>query len=395
VARSATESADPAACERESGNYIGAVNFAILGSRGFPSTYSGYETLVRYLAPALSEAGHSVSVYSREPIGKARVWDHDGIRCIATPGLQGKALSTPTFGLTSSIDAVFRDYDAVLVVNIANGFWLPLLRLARTPTAVNTDGIEWERGKWNRTAQSVFRRGAQLCASHASELICDSHGIGDIWSELFGRRSTFIPYGAPVLTDVGSDRLASVGLSDRPFLLSVARLVPENSIDLTLDAIELLGDRDLTPVIVGSSVGPSPIADRLARLAAEEKVIWLGHVSDQELLNQLWANCTVYVHGHSVGGTNPSLLQAMGAGAPTLALDTRFNAEVIDQPEQLYRAEAGDLLARIDWLLDSGSRRAEIAARQRRRIATDYSWDQVCDSYREVLEGLANRSRQS
>lgn len=371
------------------------VNFAILGSRGFPSTYSGYETLVRHLAPFLVEAGHEATVYTREPRGNGRVWTTDGVRCIATPGLNSKSLSTPSFGLTSILDASFRKFDAALVVNIANGFWLPLLRAARTPTAVNTDGIEWERGKWNRTAQSVFRRGAQLCAHHASELICDSRAIGDIWSELFGRQSTFIPYGAPVLTDVGRDRLASVGLSDRPFLLSVARLVPENTVDLTLDAIELLEDRGLTAVIVGSSVGPSQIADRLRRLADEKRVIWLGHVSDQQLLNQLWANCTVYVHGHSVGGTNPSLLQAMGAGASTLALDTRFNAEVISESDQLYRAEAGDLAARLEWLLDSSSTREDIAARQRRRIAADYSWDQVCSSYREVLEGLARRSRQN
>jgi glycosyltransferase involved in cell wall biosynthesis len=371
------------------------VNFAILGSRGFPSTYSGYETLVRHLAPALCDAGHRVTVYSREPVGRGRVWDVDGIRCIATPGIPGKSLSTPTFGLTSSVDAAFRDFDAILVVNIANGFWLPLLRLARTPTAVNTDGIEWERGKWNRTAQSVFRRGAKFCARHASELICDSHAIGDIWRELFDRDSTFIPYGAPVLPEVGKDRLASFGLADRPYLLSVARLVPENNVDLTLDAADLLAERELTTVIVGSSVGDSPIADRLRRLTKKGRVVWLGHVSDQDLLNQLWANCTVYVHGHSVGGTNPSLLQAMGAGAPTIALDTRFNAEVIDAPEQLYRADVGDLRSRIEWLLDSPSAREEIAARQRRRIAEHYSWDAVCAGYCGVLEGLGRGSRQT
>lgn len=371
------------------------MNFAILGSRGFPSTYSGYETLVRHLAPALAEAGHSVSVYSREPVGKGRIWEHDGIRCIATPGISGKSLSTPTYGLTSSVDAAFRDFDAVLVVNIANGFWLPLLRLAKTPTAVNTDGIEWERGKWSRTAQAIFRQGAQMCARHASELICDSRAIGEIWSDLFDRGSTFIPYGAPVLTGVGKDRLASVGVADRPFLLSVARLVPENNVDLTLDAVDLLADREMTTVIVGASVGDSPIADRLRRLSEQKRVLWLGHVADQELLNQLWANCTVYVHGHSVGGTNPSLLQAMGAGAPTLALDTRFNAEVIDAPEQLYRADAKDLAARIDSLLGDLQRRAAIASAGRRRIAADYSWDAVCAGYLGVLERLAAGSRQT
>ena len=169
----------------------------------------------------------------------------------------------------------------------------------------------------------------------------------------------------------------------------VARLVPENNVDLTLDALELKVDPRSAAVGVGSrdSRGISTAAPRSTTQGQER---WLGHVHDQELLTQFWSNCGVYVHGHSVGGTNPALLQALGAGAPTLALDTRFNREVIDAPEQLYQADAKDLAARIDSLLGDPERRAAIASAGRRRIAADYSWDAVCAGYLGVLERLAN-----
>src|SRR5580704_14086124 len=111
------------------------MKLAILGSRGFPSTYGGYETLVRHLAPYLAQAGHEVTVYCRARKAGQRVWHEEGVRCIATPGYDSKSLSTLTFGMTATLDAAFRSFDSVLVLNIANGFWFPVLRAARTPFA--------------------------------------------------------------------------------------------------------------------------------------------------------------------------------------------------------------------------------------------------------------------
>lgn len=368
------------------------MNFAILGSRGLNSTYSGYETLVRHLAPHIAGAGHTVTVYGRSREQGRRSWTRDGIRCVTTPGLDTKSLSTLSHGFASSLDAAFRRFDAVLVLNIANGFWLPLLRLARVPAAVNTDGLEWERGKWNRIAKAAFLTGAKLAAVHASALVADSTTMREIWLAKFGRDSTFIPYGAPVLRDASRERLDELGLGDRPYVLSVARLVPENNVDLTLDALEMMdGDRPLA-VIVGSGVGPTGVEDRLRELSSTGRVIWLGHVGDQNLLDQLWSNCSAYVHGHSVGGTNPSLLQALGAGAPILALNTPFNAEVLGNPDQLYEPSPVSLARKIDEVMASPGLRGELAESGRQIVAERYSWDDVCGAYLTLLERLA-RSR--
>jgi glycosyltransferase involved in cell wall biosynthesis len=369
------------------------MKLAILGSRGFPSTYGGYETLVRYLAPYLVRAGHNVTVYCRNRDESQRAWLTEDIRCIATPGRDTKSLSTLTFGMTATLDASFRHFDSMLVLNIANGFWLPALRAARIPSAVNTDGIEWERGKWSRIGRATFRVGAWMTAHNATTLICDSQAIGNIWNKRFGSDCVFIPYGAPVLDNVGRERLETARLGDEPYLLVVARLAPENNVELTLDALDLLREDAPHAVIVGSANFDSPIERRLRRMAAAGSVSWLGHVDDQRLLTQLWAHSGVYVHGHSVGGTNPALLQALGAGAPTLALDTPFNAEVLPFPEHRFPKDAGVLAGRIRSVITSSSLQEEMAQRGRSIVRERYSWDDVCRAYMDVLVKLAGRRR--
>jgi glycosyltransferase involved in cell wall biosynthesis len=369
--------------------WVVPMRFAILGSRGFPSTYGGYETLVRHLAPYLVQQGHEVTVYGRARNEGRRSWLAGGVRCIASRGHESKSLSTLTFGLTATLDASLRDFDSVLVLNIANGLWFPALRASRTPFAVNTDGLEWERGKWNRVGRTIFRWGAWMSAHNATALICDSQAIGRIWRERFGVDSAFIPYGAEVLDDVARDRVEdAVGTSD-PYLLVVARLAPENNVNLTLDALDELGEQAPRAVIVGSANFDSPIEARLRALETAGKVVWLGHVDDQLLLTQLWANCGVYVHGHSVGGTNPALLQALGAGAPTLALDTPYNAEVLPFSEHMFPHDARALAERIHSVMSSPSLREQMRQRGRTIVRERYSWDGVCRSYMDVLTGLA------
>jgi glycosyltransferase involved in cell wall biosynthesis len=364
------------------------VKFAILGSRGFPSTYGGYETLVRYLARYMVEDGHDVTVYCRTKEEGRRRWITEDVTCIATPGTDTKSLSTLSFGLTSCVDASVRGYDAALVLNIANGFWLPLLRARGIPTALNTDGLEWERGKWGGVAKSVFRLGARLSAQHATTLVADSEEMGRIWQERFGVASRFIPYGAPVLDAVGTDKLEHLKLEPESYVLVVARLIPENNVDLALDAILRMSPRPRT-VIVGSANFDSPLEARLRALEREPWLDWLGHVSDQDLLMQLWAHCGAYVHGHSVGGTNPALLQALGAGAPTLALDTNFNAEVLRDSAALYPRDPDALAGKIGELLSSKDARDVSRQRGRDTVAARYQWSDVCASYVAALTELA------
>lgn len=365
-----------------------AQRFAILGSRGFPSTYGGFETFVRRLAPYLVEQGDEVTVYCRN--GAPGVETRDGVRCVTTRGFETTAMSTLSFGATGSLHARRHGFDAMLVLNVANGYYLPGLRRAGIPTGVNVDGLEWERAKWNGIGKAVFRRGAALTARHATEIIVDSQEIGRVWAERWQRRSSYIPYGADVITDAGTDRLSALGLDRAGYLLVVARLVPENNVELFLDALDRMTHR-LPAVVVGSTRKQNALVERLRARSAAPDFHWLGHVDDQTLLSQLWANCAAYFHGHSVGGTNPALLQALGLGAPTLALDTPFNAEVLRSADALVPADPTIVAGRLDALVTGESLRHRFADTGKRTIIERFQWADVLARYREVLCALASR----
>lgn len=367
------------------------MRLAILGSRGYPSTYGGFETFVREFAPRVRDAGHEVLVYCRADGGRRRSWSVDGVECRRTRGIAARWLSTLSFGMTASWDVRKRDVDAVLVLNCANGFWLPMIKSAGVPVAVNVDGLEWRRKQWNPIGRRVFALGASLSARHANALVADSRAIQDVWRRRFEVEPRYIPYGARVVEDRAADKLAELGIEPGSYVLSVARLVPENNVGMALQAMDLIDD-SVRPlhVIVGSAVPDAPWLESEVRRASKRSrdVLWLGHVDDQELLTQLYRHCAVYVHGHSVGGTNPSLLQALGAGAPVLAYDTPFNREVIGYRE-VFWLTAGELAAQLQMLLQTPDARDQLSRFGQQRVRGHYRWDQVCRQYLELLEGLA------
>jgi glycosyltransferase involved in cell wall biosynthesis len=364
--------------------------YAIIGSRGYPSTYGGFETLVRRLAPFLAEQGADVTVYGRS--AGLRPWSVrvEDVRVVHTPGIDGTFCSTLSYGFTSMAHARRVGYDAALVVNVANGFWLPMLRAAGIPSLVNVDGIEWERGKWNGLGKKVFKLGARATARMADRIVVDSHAVGDYWRDEFGVSSHFIPYGADVLHDDASDRVRALGLQPGSYLLVVARLVPENNVELFVDALEHLR-AEVPVVVVGTAAARSPLEARLEQLERTRGSFrWLGHVDDQLLLGQLWRHCALYVHGHSVGGTNPSLLSALGAGAPTLALETVYNREVLGRGWPTYLLDRQQELARrIEEQLADPPGRRFLAARGQAIVRSRYRWDDVLGRYATALADLA------
>jgi glycosyltransferase involved in cell wall biosynthesis len=369
------------------------VRVAVVGSRGYPSDYGGFETFVRRLAPHLRDAGDEVTVYGRATHAHATEEIVDGIRCVRTAGIDRKSISTLVSGFTSSLHARGRQFDAALVLNCANGLWLPILRQAGIPCAVNVDGIEWERDKWGRVGKQVFVAGARATARWADRVVVDSLEIGRIWQERFGVGSTFIPYGADAVSALPDEKVRELGLEPGSYLLVVARLVPENNVELFLEALDLLPP-DLPAVIVGSANYDSPVEVRLRRaLAARPTLVATGHVSDQDLLAQLWAHALLYFHGHSVGGTNPALLQALGYGCPTVALDTPYNREVLQRDDQLVARSPRMLADRIRELLGDESARVALREHGRAVVSERYRWDDVCARYREVLVDLASRGR--
>lgn len=361
------------------------MRIAIVGSRGYPSFYGGFETFVRRLAPTLRDRGHEVTVYGRGGGLRFRSRVTDGIHCVETPGIETKALSTLSHGLCASMHASHTDCDVALVVNVAHGFFLKQFQAAGIPTVVNVDGIEWMRDKWGALAKRTFRMGARLTASRGSLLVADSRAVADIWEAKLGIRPQHVAYGADVVRESAQDGVLDLGLEPGSYLLVVARLAPENNVELFLDAVERLPARPPV-VVVGSANYRCAIARRLEQLSARGEVRWLGHVADQTLLGQLWSNCRLYVHGHSAGGTNPALLQALGFGAPTIALDTVFNREILGSfPTTLYPADANGLSDIIACELQEPGSRATAVEEGQSLIEASYVWEDVCAQYEHLL----------
>ena len=365
---------------------------AIVGTRGYPSYYGGFETLVRKLVPFLTERGWRVVVYCRSGVDRIRDdTDDAAVVQVFSPGIEKKSISTLSYGLTSSIDAAFRNVDVALVMNVANGYWLPILRARGIPVVLNVDGIEWERQKWGSLAKLVFRTGAVLTGRYADRIVCDSLAIRDRWVAEFARVGSYIPYGG---TETGQLAPAR-GFGSGKYVLYVARFVPENSVTEFIEAVKHLPD-DMQVVIVGSSGYGGEIEAQVAALAnACESVTWLGHISNDDELLALWQNCGAYFHGHSVGGTNPALVQAMACGAPTVARDTKFNREVLGDAGVFTPADPGSIAEALIDVMGSEDARLRLGRSAMLRQQEQFTWTGVCEAYENELLASLDSPRTS
>lgn len=354
----------------------------MLGTRGVPARYGGFETAVEEIGQRLVERGHAVTVYCRNPGQTQR--EHRGMRLVNLPALRRRELETLSHTGLSALHAVLRARpDVAVLFNAANAPYLPLLRAARIPVAVHVDGLEWKRGKWAGLGSRYYRWAEGRAVRWADEVIADSRGIADHLRQAYGTEATFIPYGAP-LVQAGSDRLPALGLDRHGYHLVVARFAPENNVEEIVAGYVSSGA--LLPLVV---VGGAPYEDGYgaavhAAARGQSRVRFLGEVWDAALLGQLYGNALSYVHGHSVGGTNPSLLQAMGAGAPVSAFDVVFNREVVAGHGRFWStpAELGALLV-ADEQDVAGA--VERGAKGQAHVEQAYRWDDVATAYEELL----------
>lgn len=362
---------------------IARPSIAMVGSRGYPSYYGGFETLVRQLAPFLADRGWDVTVYGRPDAIRHDDPERDPrVRSLHTAGLDTKSLSTLSFGLTSTVDAARRRPDVAFVMNVANGFFLPLLKRRGIPTVVNVDGIEWEREKWGRAARTAFLTGARMTAKHATSIVVDSVVIGDRWSNEFGRTGPTIAYGG----DRPRELPVPEGLEAGKYALIVARFVPENSVEEFFQAAEDLSN-DWDVVLVGSTGYGGELDERARHLdETHPRIKWDGHIHDDDLLFALWQHAGVYFHGHSVGGTNPALVQAMACGAPTVARDTLFNREVLGSEGRFVEPEPAAINAQLREVLEDAELQEQLRASALRRQAESYTWERVCSAYEQAFQ---------
>lgn len=361
------------------------MRIALVGTRGVPARYGGFETCVEEVGRRLVDRGHDVVVYCRRVDGQPTPAEHLGMRLVHLPAMRKRSLETLSHTGLSVAHLARHRTDVAFVFNAANAPWLPVVRAARIPVATHVDGLEWQRAKWGTTGKKYYRGAEALSVRWSDALIADAHGISDYYRDRFDVPTELIAYGAPLLDAPGAGRLAEIGLEPQGFHLVVARFEPENHVDLIVEGYSRSAAR--LPLVV---VGSAPYADAYTRRVtelADQRVRLLGGVWDQELLDELYAHAYLYLHGHSVGGTNPSLLRAIGAGTATTAFDVGFNREVLGTAGRYFRTPA-DVAGQIEAAEASPSVTAERAAASR-VAAARYDWDDVAGRYEELARRLA------
>jgi glycosyltransferase involved in cell wall biosynthesis len=359
----------------------------MIGTRGMPARYGGFETAVEQVSRRLAVRGHSVVVYCRNDEQTMRY--HLGVELINLPALRFKQTETLSHTALSVAHVSIRGCDVAIMFNAANAPLLPWLRRRGIPAALHLDGVEWQRSKWSGVGRRYYQWAERIAIDKADRLIADARAIQDYYRRRYGVTPTFIPYGAPIHHGLASDRLSAMELEPYRYHLVVARMEPENNAHVIVEGYAKSGAREPL-VVVGTAPHAASYCASVRKLAGDSDVRFVGSVWDQALLDQLYSNALLYLHGHSVGGTNPSLLRAMGGGAPVAAYDVVFNREVLGDTG-VYFADPSGVAAIIRMAEADPEASAARGLTGQRRAALTYDWEEVTDRYERLCRELVAR----
>jgi glycosyltransferase involved in cell wall biosynthesis len=363
------------------------LRIALFGARGIPHTYSGTETFLGELAPRLASRGHEVIVYCRRSLFPNRPSHYRGVRLIYLPSIETKNLSTPSHTLACVLDVLFRRVDVMLVTNVSNAFLCAIPRLFGRKVALNVDGVEWKRSKWSSLGRRYFYWNARFAGRICRDgIITDAVEMQRIYRDEFRTDSVCIAYGANIESSTTPEVLYQYGLEPFQYYLIASRLVPENSADLIIREFAKVHSNKLL-VIAGDANYKSPFVDSLKQ-TTDQRVRFLGHVSNSNHVKELHCNCYAYIHGHSVGGTNPALLKAFGYSNCVLALDTPFNKEVVSNYGILFQSTPGDLAAKLRHVEEHSEEAEAYRKSAPNRILERYTWDHITDQYEDYFRRL-------
>lgn len=361
---------------------------AILGTRGVPACYSGFETLAEELGARLAQRGHEVTVYTRKHMAVRGLAEHRGMRIQVLPAWRAKTVETISHTALSCLHASRRRYDVVLLCNAANAPLVPLLHARGLPVLLNVDGIERKRRKWSRLGQAYYRWCERLSVRFADTLLTDAAVMRRYYRRAWGRDSAMIPYGGDLEPPGTGSTLERFGLRPGGYVLYVARFEPENNPDRVATAYrEVPGSTPL--VMVGGAPYAPDLVQRVRAAAAQDPRIVLTGFVYGEGYRELLFGAAAYVQATEVGGTHPALVEAMGAGRVVFFLDNPPNREVVGGVGVPFRFDAEPTLsARLAAFLAEPAGFAEVGAAARTRVLERYRWDDVATAYERALEEL-------
>ena len=361
------------------------LKIAIIGSRGYPYVYSGYETLVKELSERLVESGNEVTVYCHRKLFTKKSKKVNGIRLVYTPSINSKIFSQLYNSFFSFIHVCFSDVDVVLVVNSANGPFGLITKILRKKTCINVDGLEWLRPKWKGLGSLYFKFASKLATIFYDEIITDSFKMNKIYKEKFRKNSNVIAYGPTMTFNKNSKILEKLKLQKKQYYLVVGRLIPDNNSKLIIEGF-LKSNSNKSIVVVGDVPYNDDYANDV-KLISSKKVVLTGYINDQVDLTTLYENCYCYIHGHEFGGTNPTMINALYLNCQILALDTVFNKEMLENKKSVF-FNKNSIIKKIN---EFENRYNELIQKNSDYILPEkYCWDFISKQYFEVFIDLTN-----
>lgn len=360
------------------------MRIAIVGTRGIPANYGGFETFAEELSTRLVERGHPVTVYCRQRHSAAQ---YRGVDLVTLPTIRHKYLDTVAHTLLSTLHLLFHRPDVALYCNAANAIFTWMPRMVGVPVALNVDGLERNRKKWNKLGQWWYMLGERLSTMCPNAIVSDAVKIQEYFRERYGAASTFIPYGADPARVETTAVLGKLGLAPRQYFLYVSRMEPENNGLLVREAFEQVSETGMKLALIGDAPYAAEYIARV-RDTRDPRIVMPGGVYG-EGYRELTSHSFAYIHATEVGGTHPALIESMGRGTLTLYLDTPENREVAGEAAIAF--SHGNLAEKLREVLRmSESERQEFRRRAAQRIAERYSWKAVTDSYETLLKRLCD-----
>ena len=311
----------------------------------------------------------------------------DAVRRIVLPAIHRKYLETVSHTLLSALDALRRDFDVVLLCNAANAFVLPLLRAASIPVAINVDGIERRRRKWNTLGRAVYAAGESLSALFADRVVADARVIADYYRDHYPTDAAMIPYGSEFPEEEDSDVLERIGIRPAEYLLYVSRFEPENNPLEVVEAYERLAN--LPPLVMVGAAPYAPDLEAALRRHDGARILFPGALYGRDY-RTLQRRALLYIQATEVGGTHPAMIEAMRSGGCVIALDTPENREVGGDAVGYFHLHPTETLSgMIGECVASAKLREEMRAAARARAAELYGWERVTDAYERLFTELA------
>ena len=365
------------------------ITIAIIGSRGYPYVYSGYETFVKELSERLVRKDIQVKVYCHKNLFEAFPKEVNGIKLVYIPTIETKSLSQLIHSFLSMMHACLTQTDIILAVNAANGPWGIISRIFRKPTCINVDGMEWKRPKWKGLGAKYFHFSAWLATKLYDRIITDAEEMRKVYLEEFNKDSTVLAYGANIRYPQNPGLLDQFGLTPGEYYLIVGRLIPDNNADILIDGF-IAAKSGKKMVIVGDVPYKDEYADRVKGKKASN-IIFLGYVRNSEILAELYHHCWAYLHGHEFGGTNPTMLKAMAYGCAILSFDNRFSREMLADGKfglffQKNAASIAELMQKVE---QQETLLLNLRENARNGLTDKYNWDHITDSYITLFKELS------